>query len=91
MDAYTSFAQVYDLFMDNVPYDEWCDYLEEQLHKEGIRDGLLLDIGCGTGKMTRIMAEKGYDMIGVDNSLDMLDIAREHSGENILYLLQDMQ
>lgn len=91
MDAYTSFAQVYDLFMDNVPYDEWCDYLEEQLHKEGIRDGLLLDLGCGTGKMTRIMAEKGYDMIGVDNSLDMLDIAREHSGENILYLLQDMQ
>ena len=91
MDAYTSFAQVYDLFMDIVPYVEWCDYLEEQLHKEGIRDGLLLDLGCGTGKMTRIMAEKGYDMIGVDNSLDMLDIAREHSGENILYLLQDMQ
>ena len=91
MDAYTSFAQVYDLFMDNVPYDEWCDYLEEQLHKEGIRDGLLLDLGCGTGKMTRIMAQKGYDMIGVDNSMDMLDIARDNSGDNILYLLQDMQ
>ena len=34
MDAYTSFAQVYDLFMDYVPYEEWCDYLEEQLLKE---------------------------------------------------------
>ena len=91
MDAYTSFAQVYDLFMDNVPYEEWCDYLEEQLHKEGIRDGLILDLGCGTGKMTRIMAQKGYDMIGVDNSMDMLDIARDNSDDNILYLLQDMQ
>lgn len=91
MDAYTSFAQVYDLFMDNVPYEEWCDYLEEQLHKEGIRDGLILDLGCGTGKMTRIMAKKGYDMIGVDNSMEMLDIARDNSDDNILYLLQDMQ
>ena len=91
MEAYTSFAQVYDLFMDNVPYEEWCDYLEEQLHKEGIREGILLDLGCGTGKMTRIMAQKGYDMIGVDNSIEMLDIAKAASEENILYLLQDMQ
>lgn len=91
MEAYTSFAQVYDLFMDNVPYEEWCDYLEEQLHREGIREGILLDLGCGTGKMTRIMAEKGYDMIGVDNSVEMLDIARAASEEGILYLLQDMQ
>lgn len=43
MDAYTSFAQVYDLFMDNVPYDEWCAYICETLKKHGIADGPVLD------------------------------------------------
>lgn len=91
MDAYTSFAQVYDLFMDNVPYEEWGQYLSAFLKENGIEDGLLLDLGCGTGKLTRIMEAYGYDMIGVDNSYEMLDMAREHSGDNILYLLQDMR
>ena len=91
MDAYTSFAQVYDLFMDNVPYEEWGQYLSALFKENGIEDGLLLDLGCGTGKLTRIMEKHGYDMIGVDNSYEMLDMAREHSEENILYLLQDMR
>lgn len=91
MDAYTSFAQVYDLFMDNVPYEQWGEYLSGLFKEHGITDGLLLDLGCGTGKLTRIMETYGYDMIGVDNSYEMLDMAREHSSENILYLLQDMR
>lgn len=91
MDAYTSFAQVYDLFMDNVPYEEWGEYLDKLFKEYGIEDGLLLDLGCGTGKLTRIMAQKGYDMIGVDYSFEMLDIAKEASDESILYLLQDMR
>ena len=92
MDAYTSFAQVYDLFMDNVPYEEWSDCLGCLLAEYGITEGTVVELGCGTGKMTRLMAAKGYDMIGVDNSLDMLEIARQDSGEeDILYLLQDMQ
>ena len=91
MDAYTSFAQVYDLFMDNVPYEQWGQYLSTFLKEHGIQDGLLLDLGCGTGKLTRIMESYGYDMIGVDYSYEMLDIAREQSGESILYLLQDMR
>lgn len=91
MDAYTNFAQVYDMFMDNVPYDDWCNYIEKILKQYNIKDGVVLDLGCGTGKMTNIMAEKGYEMIGVDNSMDMLDIARNTSGEEILYLLQDMR
>ena len=96
MEAYTSFAQVYDLFMDNVPYEKWSTYLEEILAEEGICDGILLDLGCGTGKMTRIMAEKGFDMIGIDNSMEMLDMAREYEYDReedsgILYLLQDMR
>ena len=62
MDAYTSFAQVYDLFMDNVPYDEWCAYICEILKKHGIADGPVLDLGCGTGTMTRLLREKGYEV-----------------------------
>lgn len=94
MEAYTSFAEVYDQFMDNVPYREWADFLQEILREEGISDGLVLDLGCGTGSMTEELAGRGYDMIGVDNSEDMLEIAmekRQESGHDILYLLQDMQ
>lgn len=91
LEAYSSFAQVYDLFMDNVPYEEWCGYIRELLQEYGIYDGLVLDLGCGTGKLTRLLAEAGYDMIGVDNSAEMLAIAREQGFEQILYLLQDMR
>ena len=94
MEAYTSFAEVYDTFMDNVPYEEWADYLEDRLKEYGVKDGLVLELGCGTGSMTELLAEKGYDMIGVDNSEDMLEIAmekKERSGLDILYLLQDMR
>ena len=91
MEAYTSFAQVYDLFMDNVPYEDWGEYLDKLFKEYGIEDGLLLDLGCGTGKVTRLLAEKGYDMIGVDYSYEMLDIAKAQSEESILYLMQDMR
>lgn len=91
MEAYTSFAQVYDLFMDNVPYEQWGEYLCDLFKEYEIEDGLVLDLGCGTGKLARYMSEKGYDMIGVDYSYDMLDIAREQSDASILYLLQDMR
>lgn len=90
MEAYSSFAQVYDMFMDNVPYDVWADYISDRLKEYGITNGTLLDLGCGTGKITRLMAKKGYDMIGIDNAIEMLEIAQSHEGENILYLLQDM-
>lgn len=94
MEAYTSFAAVYDTFMDNVPYDEWGEYLRGLLVENGIEGGLVLDLGCGTGTMTEYLANLGYDMIGVDNSEDMLDIAmekKEKSGHDILYLCQDMR
>ena len=94
MEAYTSFAQVYDLFMDNVPYEEWSQYIIGLLKEYGICDGTVLDLGCGTGKITRLLKKAGYDMIGVDNSEDMLELAMEkrmESGKDILYLLQDMR
>lgn len=93
MEAYTGFAEVYDMFMDNVPYKEWNTYLTGLLKEYGIEDGLVLELGCGTGKITRLLAKSGYDMIGVDNSEEMLRIAMEtgEEDEGILYLLQDMR
>ncbi len=81
MEAYSSFAEVYDMFMDNVPYGEWCGYLCGILDEAGIREGLVLDLGCGTGKMTRLLKERGYDMIGVDLSEEMLSIARDREAK----------
>ena len=80
--------------MDNVPYEEWGRYIQGMLCKYGVKDGIVLELGCGTGTMTEILAGYGYDMIGVDNSEDMLELAMEKrmkSGHDILYLLQDMQ
>ena len=93
-ESYTSFAQVYDMFMDNVDYPAWSKYLIQLLKEYQVEDGLVLDLGCGTGNMTELLAKEGYDMIGVDNSEDMLEIASEkraESGLNILFLLQDMR
>ena len=94
MEAYTDFASVYDELMDNTPYGQWCDNIVKVLGEYGINDGLVLDLGCGTGSLTQLLAAKGYDMIGVDYSEEMLNIAcqkREKSGCDILYLNQDMR
>ena len=94
MESYGRFAGIYDVFMDNVNYREWADYIIETLAQDGIRDGLVLELGCGTGTVTEMLADAGYDMIGIDNSEEMLAEAMEkraESGHDILYLLQDMQ
>lgn len=93
MNSYTGFAKVYETFMDNVPYDEWAEYLTGLLLEHGVGKGALVaELGCGTGEMTRRLARAGYDMIGIDLSEEMLDIARyEHEAEDILYLHQDMR
>ncbi len=138
MEAYTDFAGVYDIFMDETPYGEWADFLADMIEKYGIskpvreaaeskapdageeesraaeskapdagegedeRRGalldsernLVLDLGCGTGTLTELLYWKGFDMIGVDNSEEMLGVAfekKENSGSEILYLCQDMR
>ena len=94
MESYSAFAKVYDLLMDNVPYEEWTERIKRILSSHGIGEGLVLDLACGTGTMTRLLAEAGYDMIGADASAEMLEEAREKTGgkeEDILYLCQDMR
>ena len=94
MEAYTDFAYVYDTLMDNTPYKEWCARIADILRSAGIEKDLVLDLGCGTGTLTELLAKEGYDMIGIDYSQEMLARAmekREESGLQILYLLQDMR
>lgn len=100
MEAYTEFAKVYDMFMDNIDYPEWCGYLIELLQKNGIKEDKIAELGCGTGNATAILAEKGYDVIGIDSSQEMLEIAAEKLYETdcpneekgqIIYVCQDMR
>lgn len=97
MDSYTNFAYVYDKFMDNVPYKEWTEYIISLLGDEGIEEGIVLDLGCGTGSVTELLAKAGFDMIGVDGSEDMLSVAIQKKqnlknlDHDILYLCQDMR
>lgn len=94
MEAYTDFASVYDKFMDETPYEQWSQNVKNVLYEYGIKDGLVLELGCGTGSMTELLASMGYDMIGVDYSQEMLNIANDkkiESGHDILYLNQDMR
>ena len=116
MDSYTSFAYVYDTFMDQEPYDEWADRVcafldrygsagadvtdstdpEQGLDKDALAEerNIVVDLGCGTGRVTEILAARGYNMIGIDLSEDMLAIAQERrieNGSGTLYTLQDMR
>jgi SAM-dependent methyltransferase len=92
-EGYSAIAQVYDKLNKDIDYAEWADFFErcfERYQKE--RPQIVLDLACGTGRMTREMAKRGYDMIGVDGSMDMLGEAYAGGTEGgILYLLQDMR
>ena len=77
--------------MDNVPYEEWAQFILNLLQDRKITEGLVLELGCGTGKLMTLLGKVGFDMIGVDNSVEMLQIAKEKTSQDFLYLLQDMR
>ncbi len=123
MEAYKDFAGVYDIFMDDAPYEQWADFAADVIERYGISrpaqnremdtaaaDGemsgmrpeeilrserdLVVELGCGTGTLTELLYRKGYDVIGIDSSEEMLAQAikkRERTGSGILYLCQDMR
>ncbi|MGN0328913.1 MAG: class I SAM-dependent DNA methyltransferase [Lachnospira sp.] len=95
MEAYTGFAYVYDEYMDNIPYEEWGQYLIQLLKEQNIKpESVLCDLGCGTGTVTRMLDEEGYECIGLDLSEDMLSIASEKMYDeerSIIYSCQDMR
>jgi len=94
MEAYTDFAYLYDTFMEDVPYEDWADLLSSLLKAYGENVQKVLDLGCGTGTLTELLSKKGYELTGVDYSLDMLSVAQNksyESGSDILYINQDMR
>ena len=90
MTPYGNFASVYDELMADTDYDGWVNYITAIFAKFGKKPDLVLDLGCGTGAVTRRLAAKGFDMIGIDNSPDMLAIAKSKD-QNTLYLNQDIR
>lgn len=93
MSGYDRFASVYDRLTGNVGYAQRADYLFMLLKNEGIETGTLLDLACGTGSLSVALCEKGFEVIGVDGSFEMLSVAREKCtpyGDKILLLCQDM-
>lgn len=94
MASYKHFAEYYDILTSNIPYVQRGEYFNAILNRFGKKDGILLDLACGTGSMSEVMDSLGYDVIGVDNSYEMLSVAmnkRYDSGRDIIYLCQDMQ
>ncbi len=86
---YTEFADIYDKLMSDVEYEKWADFYIEIFKKYNLSPKLVLDLGCGSGTLTKIMSDRGFDMTGIDSSLAMLNKAREKD-EGILFLNQDM-
>lgn len=79
--SYGIFSSVYDILTENVPYEKIADKICSLLHRESVNGGLLLDLGCGTGTLSFLLENKGYDVIGVDASEDMLMVANEKKYE----------
>lgn len=93
MASYQTFARYYDVLTKNISYKERAEYFNKIIEKFNGEKGILLDLGCGTGSLSEEFATLGYDVIGVDNSQEMLTFALEKkfsSGHNIQYLSQDM-
>ena len=91
-DSYSAIAGVYDELNKDIDYTAWADMIEECFVRFGAKKPeIILDLACGTGRMTREFSRRGYDMIGVDGSADMLNEAYTEGAEGILYLLQDMR
>lgn len=94
MASYVSFARFYDGLMEDADYEKRCDYLLELFSRHNHDTGITLDLACGTGSLTRLLAKKGIDVYGVDSSSEMLSEAMQRSyeeGLNILFLRQKMQ
>lgn len=92
--SYDNFSRFYDMLTDNVEYEKRADYFCRLLSMCGIKEGILLDLGCGTGSVSVKMAEKGFDVIGVDSSIGMLNAAQQkmfERGKHMLLLNQKMQ
>lgn len=93
--AYNEFAYFYDEFNEAADYDALFRYIQKELATHGVTDGILADLGCGTGDLTLMLTQAGYDVIGIDRSEEMLSVLREKADElgltgRLLLLRQDL-
>ena len=93
--AYNEFAYFYDSFNEDADYDALYRHVKAELDAHGIRDGILADLGCGTGELTLMLAQAGYDMIAIDQSEEMLCVVRDKADQlelptRLLLLQQDL-
>ena len=77
MSSYVSLAKYYDNLTTDVPYGTFADFYEQIFKRFDLKPVTILDMACGTGTLTRILCERGYDMIASDGSPDMLMSAME--------------
>lgn len=77
-------APLYDILMAGVPYRFWLDYLEKLWGRHGLAPRTVLDLACGTGTVSRLMAGRGLDVVGVDLSPGMLEVARQRAEDERL-------
>ena len=94
MNSYDFLAGCYDEFTTDVGYSAWADYIEAHFRRRGLPGKTVLDLACGTGSLTRELAQRGYEMIGVDLSPEMLAEAAEKNqdvdGIPPIFLCQSM-
>ena len=95
MSAYGPLAKWYDFLTRDVPYSEFADFYEKVFKQRSVTVETILDLACGTGTLTCILSERGYETIGVDSSPDMLSAAAEKAeklekGIKPLFLCQEM-
>ena len=93
--AYNEFAYFYDEFNGEADYDALYAHIHKELTAHGITDGILADLGCGTGELTLMLTQAGYDMIGIDQSEEMLCVVRDKAEQlglsgRLLLLQQDL-
>ncbi|ENH97587.1 methyltransferase [Gracilibacillus halophilus YIM-C55.5] len=91
---YSKLAYVYDVLMEDAPYDEWQTFINDSITKYNPHAETVLDLGCGTGEMSIRLSQEGFRVTGVDNSEDMLSYAQDQANDqraNVEYLQQDIR
>lgn len=92
--AYSRLAYIYDVLMEDAPYDEWQQFVEHFIYELSPEGNKLIDLGCGTGKMSIRFAKAGYEVTGIDVSEDMLSFAQSitmEQGANVHFIHQDLR
>lgn len=92
--SYDQMGFLYDPFMKDAPYDKWLTFTKEMIKKSGENVHKIADLGCGTGELTLQLAKEGYQMYGVDYSIDMLTYADQKSRNDnvdVQWIHQDLR